>query len=435
MIDVVVLADLGSNAALTATLLSVRGQTQTPGRTVVVAARPGGVAWRDIINHASAPWVVTCRAGDQLTPTYLEAITSSAAHAGDTVAALCPSVRHTPTATTTHPGPLDYWALRSSIAIETGVAWRLEAVKLLDQAALPTTGLPQYELALRLTERGWGLVPATTAVITHGEATGVDAGCPLTAPPSAAVRQAAWRARSHAIITLFAGRGQVLDHWRRFLSEAELAPRTSLYVVDNSASPEFAKSLADAVTFITDRRKLLKMVSIRTGRPHTPAREEPYMAEARHRHVARLYAEALPQVGEDIVVTLEDDVQPPADALPRIGELLGSLGGAAVGAVAAAYSTPQDPSLVCAAWPVEGHAWGRTIRWDEAAETPIPVAAVGGGCTAWANWINRPTPTRIRWDAECGWDAMKSAAIRASGAEVLLHGGIRCAHHRHGKLS
>src|SRR5262249_28325405 len=67
---------------------------------------------------------------------------------------------------------------------------------------------------------------------------------------------------------------------------------------------------------------------------------EPYLERRRHQHVASLYAAVFPRVGEDLILSLEDDVEAPLDAGRQLGEEIGYRSRGAVGVVAASYSMP-----------------------------------------------------------------------------------------------
>jgi hypothetical protein len=128
-------------------------------------------------------------------------------------------------------------------------------------------------------------------------------------------------------------------------------------------------------------------------------------------HIARLYASIFPRVIEDLVLTLEDDMEPPSDAVRSLGEDIGYRTRGNIGVVGAAYTMPYNPSEVCAGY---------------------DVGCVGGGCTVWANWALHSYPVHLRWNELLGWDGVLCTALRHKGYRVRLHGGVRCQHYVHG---
>jgi hypothetical protein len=243
-----------------------------------------------------------------------------------------------------------------------------------------------------------------------------------------------WRARSLAVVSLLAGRDDTFDRWRNFLLEAELPPRTALYVLDNGGRPEFTRTALAACQQIAAARGLTHLDFASLGRAYDPAPGEDYLIEGRHRHVARLYASVLPRVHEDLVLTLEDDVEPPLDAPRRLGEEIGYRSRGAVGVVAAAYPMAHHQGVACAGWGDTGGGWGPSVSWEHLPVGSMDVGCVGGGCTVWANWALRGSPVHLRWSRYLGWDGVLCLGLRDRGYRVRLHGGVRCRHHPHGRV-
>jgi hypothetical protein len=243
--------------------------------------------------------------------------------------------------------------------------------------------------------------------------------------------QAVWEARSLAIVTLLAGRNDSFDGWTHFLRTAELPPKTALYVVDNSGAPEFSERALSQCLQIANDRSLIHFDYATIGRPYAGDQNEPYLAKARHQHVAQLYSSVLPRVMEDTVLTFEDDMRAPADAARRLADNLGY--GKQIGVVGATYAMPHNESEVCAGDSRDG-GWGRTPRWEEIPHAPIDFGCVGGGCTLWANWALQGTTIQLQWERYLGWDAMLCLDLKRKGYKVRLHGGVRCDHHIHGRV-
>ena len=240
-----------------------------------------------------------------------------------------------------------------------------------------------------------------------------------------------WRARTLGIVSLLAGRASTLDGWTRFLLNAELPPTTALYVLDNSGELNFTRRVYEAVELIASRRSLSHLDVAVVGRPYRLDAGEPYLTKRRHLHIAQLYARVLPGVTEDLVLTLEDDVEPPPHAVRALGTEIGYPARANVGVIAAAYASPETPSRVCAG--LGPGPWGRSITWLELPSDPVDVSCVGGGCSMWGNWALKGCVPHVQWDLLLGWDGVVCTALRRNRYRVRLHGGVRCHHHAHGR--
>jgi hypothetical protein len=143
-----------------------------------------------------------------------------------------------------------------------------------------------------------------------------------------------------------------------------------------------------------------------------------------------MYSDLLPRVTEDLVLTLEDDIEPRPDAIRRLTEQMGVTAWGNIGAIAAAYDMGDD--LLCAGRP--GWGWGERIRWRDVGDDPIEASCVGGGCTLWAGWALATRPISFRWQEGLGWDGSLCTDLRRQGFRIQVHGGVRAAHHIHGKL-
>ena len=319
----------------------------------------------------------------------------------------------------------DYWGLREGNCIDTASAWRREALELCGGWPCGFGAFEDYALALELTRRGW---------LARRRS-----GPPIVMRQHADSRMATrawdgrssdlWHARSLAIVSLLAGRTSTYERWENFLRTAELPRHTALYVVDNSGNAEFTRRVHQTCEALAAVRHLDHVsISLRSDR-YAGRDDEPFVAE-RHMHIARLYSGLLPMVGEDFVFTLEDDVEPPPDAIRRLAEHIGHQGSANYAVVAGAYDFADGQ--LCAGRADGG--WGSPIFWHQVSDEPIDVGCVGGGCTLWANWALSRQPVPFRWNEGLGWDASLCHALRRRGYGIRVHGGVRCTHHVHGVL-
>lgn len=370
-----------------------------------------------------APWIVWFDADNTMPPTYLAAMTTALEQAAPEVGIVYPDLQWcdegmAPTHLRRMP-EFDYWDLRQGNCVDTSAAWRREAVE--EAGGWPVVPvLDDYALALRVTAAGWEAQHLHGPAVLWRRHEGQRSETRWADPRKGL--EAMWRTRTLAVVTLLAGRRNLLDAWLAWLRTADLPPQTTVYAVDNSGDPQFGadvrarfEGLPMPARYRVDSTRL---DGVATGLE-------------RHRHVSALYNRALADVGEDLVLTLEDDVLPPADAVRMLHKHYDL--DSAVGAAGATYASPTDARVACAARDM--HLWRHSPELHEVAE-PEEVGFVGAGCTLYANGALRrvlPRTATIIKGGILGWDALVSAAIRAEGFRVLLDGRVRCEHHVHGE--
>lgn len=125
------------------------------------------------------------------------------------------------------------------------------------------------------------------------------------------------------LVTLFSGRTWALEHYFGWLPHLEWnRANLHLVAVDNSANPRFSERLKQELaqcglsySYVEENRAALSGVSA----PHLGQSVELRLAHpyAMNLHIARLYAKARQHIpaGTDLVWTVEDDIEPPPDAL------------------------------------------------------------------------------------------------------------------------
>jgi hypothetical protein len=431
-------------------LASIERQVPAPAERLIVFDRCApptfiGQEWRCLsgdwgdpsparnaaMEATTAPWLVFLDA-DNLAPVgYLSAVQSAIAAVRPKVGIIYPHIQRIDE--TGKPLDLwrvpdwDYWGMRAQNCVDTSSAWRRDALELVGGWPVGDSGSHEdYALALLVTAAGWGAARLDGPAIVKRAHPSEQSD---RSHRDGALRTGIWHARSLAIVTLLAGREQTLEAWPRFLLTAELPPRTSLYVLDNSGDPAFTRRVLQLGEHVTEQRGLGHFDFAPAGQPYRRHPTEPDLTRQRHFHVARLYTTVLPRVTEDLVLTLEDDVEPPPNAVRLLGEEIGYAAHGNVGAVASAYSTAVAQGALCAGW--GSNTWGPSVNWQELTDEPIDVGFVGGGCTVWANWALRSCPAHVEWDHTLGWDAVLCMELRLRGFRVRLHGGVR-SHHRVG---
>lgn len=381
----------------------------------------------------TAPWLIFWDADNIMPEGYIAAMQQTITAAASDLAIVYPDIHYCDDRLTPQhlwQTPVwDYWEMRANNCVDTASAWRREALDLVGNWRVGVA-LEDYILALNVTAAGWKAAKSNGPPIlkrTHSNSRSEHAR------HEGKVLTDLWKARSLAIVTLLAGRENVLDQWLNFLLHAELPPKTALYVVDNSGRPEFTERAYAACQQVASARDLSHLNFATSDQAYSSAGVGADFIRDRHRHVARLYTSLLPRVTEDLILTLEDDVEPPLDAVRRLGEEIGWSTRSKIGAVAAAYPMAENPSLVCAGRGQE--QWGPAIAWSQVSSEAFDVGCVGGGCTMWANWALHHHPVNFWWEQRLGWDAAFCITMRRKGYRIRLHGGVRCQHHAHGRVN
>lgn len=455
-IAVVVAWDGGHPEWLSAALRSLDAQVPVPAERCLVVDSPDGAArtaaaevaawlggwtirhgcWREPaaarnegMTAIQSPWVVFWDADNVMPAGFLAAVHEAIRHAAANVGILYSDIEYVDEnlehGSRWQVPEWDYWTLRQGNYIDTAAAWRREALELAGGWPRGLGSYEDYVLALEVTRRGWVAKRRPGPPIVMRQHPASRSAVRLR---DGGRRDDLWQARSLAIVSLLAGRASTYGRWEKFLSTAELPRHTALYVIDNGGDAEFTRCLRQTCQELADKRQLEHVtVSVRAGR-YVGQHGESYFARDRHLHVARLYAGLLPTVGEDVVLTLEDDVEPPPDAIRRLGEQIGWHAQGNYAAVAGAYD--MGDGALCAGRPDGG--WGSPIYWHQLSDQPIDAGCVGGGCTLWANWALAEQPIPFRWYDGLGWDGSLCTALRQRGYKVRVHGGVRCTHHVHG---
>jgi hypothetical protein len=328
-------------------LASVEAQRPTPMERVLVIDHPAGpellpTLTQDPRNHGwtvvsgtwcdpavarnagmdrtSAPWLVFFDADNVMESGYIDAVHGAAGAAAPRVAVLYPDIRYVGpdlgVPSTWRVPDYDYWRLRAANFVDTSAAWRREALELAGGWPTGFAAFEDYALALEITRRGWTAQRRSGPPVIMRMHDGTRSAM---SDRTDGGRKDVWRARTLGIVTLLAGRRSTLERWADFLRAAELPPRTSLYVVDNSGDASFSADVLSICAEIARDRRLEQLTILPRPQRYVGEADEPYFVRARHLHIARLYGDVLPRVGEDLVFTLEDDVEPPPDAIRRLG--------------------------------------------------------------------------------------------------------------------
>jgi len=233
-----------------------------------------------------------------------------------------------------------------------------------------------------------------------------------------------------AVVTLFSGRHWALDRHFDWLKRLDWE-RENLHLValDNSNDPKFSRALKNhlvksdmAFSYVADRSRVLRETSAAELAGSRTHRSENAYTLAQH--LARLYAVARQHIpaGADFIWSVEDDIEPPADALHHMCKGI--------------FRYPDTGAVTGCARSRFEEQW---ILWEngKALSEPPPVGrynpvdAAGFYCML----LRRPVfdaiafrPTRDWSLQNCAYDWAATHDIVKSGWNVLAAGSVRCKH-------
>lgn len=386
------------------------------------------------LSKVEGDWVVHFDADNVMPDGYLETMASCAAGVGPNTAVLYTDIQYcdeglVPDRLRTMP-EWSFWGAKPRTLADTSACWRRSAVLEAGgwDEALPC--LDDYALQLRLFRAGWrGKHSHAPAVIMRFHKEAEDPGRMTAAARAGKVAEARFQVHSLAVVCLLSGRTDFAE-WSKWLLAEDLPPTSALYLVDNSGDVEFAKQVAE----VTEAALAGKFTSVRVwrhGEPYKAAEGEDYLVFGKHKHVADLYGMVFPCVREDWLLTVEDDVFPPAGTVRKLADAFELTPN--VGAVAAAYRSPRLPDKVCVSR--DKHGWGDMIAWADLDGLPemVSIGRCGGGCTLWGTWaVQRSLPIRategLKGGLLFGWDTCLCQGLLAQGHSILLRTDVRCEH-------
>lgn len=290
------------------------------------------------------------------------------------------------------------------------------------------TVMSDWSLWLRFRRMGWKMQFCPDAILNyriHGQQMSVE----WRTDPRKVVEAAPKESALVALVTLFSGRSWALASYTRFLRDLQWNRKNIVIVaVDNSGNAAFGRQLK---AMLDDSGYIHILVPDAT-RAVADVPSERFAADARLRQrynhqlavqMARLYAVARQFVpaAATHVWTIEDDIEPPADALKHLifglyrFQQAGLIGGLARSRFGSRWI----------AWD-NGHPFEAPPSGDykEATETGFLCALFPRA--VWDALAFKPGPGVP--DGNIAYDHTACRDIRAMGRKVLIAGSVQCKH-------
>jgi hypothetical protein len=242
---------------------------------------------------------------------------------------------------------------------------------------------------------------------------------------------------SIAIVTMFSPKG-FINYWEQFLVDADLPENISIDIVlgDNSGTTIF-KSWFE-LFYPRAKAKYREAYRIDLGAPHRLEDDTHYLETNKHAHVARSYSKFLYDIVNhyDYILKIEDDMEPPTDALVRLYGHMKNFerNRKKVAAVAGCYPQKFDPSTICVS--MQPEIWGKIPKVKDVQPRLFRVEMQGGGFTLYnAKAIKEVLPYRLVFKKPhgnyymTGWDGYIGEEWSNTGWEQHADGSIMCNHH------
>lgn len=374
------------------------------------------VAW----SMVESEWVIGWDSDNVMPPRYISELMKVAKDASANVAIVSPSVEFDGQ----HLRQPDTWVNDEQIRrpiIDTASAWRTYAARSVGFFRREIVGYhDDYDLAVRLMRQGWtGLTVPDTCFTRrmHGENRSNNDGS-----------GDAWQTWSFCIVTLWGEEscihGSVVDWIREEAMSNRLPPNTRLVWIDNRNARRDYSLLHHAMRlrhWIDDIRIIHDDEIVDTSGD--------YLKPDKHAHVARLYNRALSGFTDEMLVTLEDDMIPPAGGIRQLFEHFGPY--KQTGVAASIYRARHSPAHICAA--MSRTIWDGCPTLEEAAGNVLEAGFTGGGFTLWHGAAVRAAlPLRIGVNpvtkSLMGWDGNLCQTVRSMGLNVIVDGRVESVH-------
>lgn len=299
----------------------------------------------------------------------------------------------------------DYWLLRENAFVDTSSLWRTDALRDAGGFSPAQVKFDDYELALRMSRRGWeGLRSGVAVDITQHDNRRSRTNDPI---------EALWTAYDFTVLIM-------LSSWRSNnalarLYEYDLPPNAKVLI---AAMPD----MTHVASTICDRLGSAASWFV-AGKPWVGIDSQDI---SRHQHVCSLYNNVLPRINTDMVMIIEDDNIGPANGIRMLMENMKT--GNGVAGTAGCYRSKANPDRVCASF--NSSRW-ESVPYDDLERRPYNYGMLGGGFTLYRNSaLKKALPCRctINDGRLLGWDANLGKTMRRLGYSLVLDARVEVGH-------
>lgn len=392
----------------------VRGDWQSPG--------PGR---NEVLAQTGCSWVCWLDADDAYGAGYLEAMDRAARDCGGKVGVLYPDLTYCDASLEpTGKRAMREWSaadVRRYNFVPTPSCWRVEMLRFAGGWSADVQCMDDWATIVRCSAAGWEgchVPQAELLARKHGEGRG-------RKPPEARA-DTSWRCRRYAIVTLLAGRRDILGQWADWIGRAELPPQTTLWVLDDARNAEFSEAV---------QREIHRRVAMSVHYRRSDVGELPVAAKHQpHARVAALYNQILQDACacSDLVLMLEDDVLPPLDGARRLNEAFPPVPENRIGVCTGPYPSRCGGGRIVAV-SLDPVNWVSNITVEGIKPGINECGMTPGGFTLFdAAALRQCLPMRFTFDPNgrpVGWDGNMSRSMHAHGWKVTYHGDVLCEHH------
>lgn len=360
-------------------------------------------------------WVIHWDADNVPQPGFLDAARSKAATAEDNVGVFYSDVAADDTSGKSRIISDDRCGdPRESFFIDTASLWRRDAILHVGGWTPHNNKLDDWDLGRRLYAAGWKLKRLDAVAMMRDHA--------ARRTYQASTSEALWGVRPIGIITLFAGRMDMLERWFNAVEQHELPSRCGLTVVDDSRCAVFRSKLEFLLKKIMP--KFERVTILGSGETRAPRGYD----EVHHR-VGRFYSRAIAATPEAVILTWEDDVFPKSRrALRALSDRMQPK--QRVAAVSAAYRCREN--ALVAVGSLDAQYWKTMPLFSWLGSDVKQVGMVGGGFVLWSRAALEQCPIfgshTLPEGVKLGWDGFVCRRLNEAGWKILLHGGVSCEH-------
>lgn len=367
-------------------------------------------------------WVVFFDADNIMCPGYLQSFYNMTKTVKQDIAIIYPRIQQVdanllPLKHPKDPIDYDYWKLRHQNFIDTSSCWRVAALRACG-GWVYSYATDDWATALMITQNGWRAqknngVSVWMRMHDRGQRRYTYSGS------GGLYAKLSWGLRTFSVVTLLApNRHPSHLRWLNWVCNADLPKETSLIIVDNRQCEQ--DTLIERAMYSRD------WSSVKVIRDNTECPGRDFWSI--HSHVARLYRRALVPPPTDLILTIEDDVEPPLDALRILHENYSVTN--RIGAISAVYAARGRSERVVAS--TNKHMWNSKLYISDIEAEPTEVGMVGGGCTLWSGWALQqamPIEPHRTDKGVLGWDGALCNQLQQAGYSILLDGRVRCKHY------